>query len=151
MTEGTPPTIATERRWGTLAQRAPVAWGLTLDLAKIPAPVYADLAHTPPPPPPPPVVRPRVRPSRSSRGCGSDMETCLAAIARCESGGRYDAENATSTASGRYQALKGTWDGYGGYAEAKDAPPEVQEAWAREAYAKAGTRPWNASRHCWGR
>jgi hypothetical protein len=77
------------------------------------------------------------------------QEATLAAIARCESGGRYDAENPTSTASGRYQVLDSTWDGYGGYERAVDAPPEVQEAWAREAYARAGTAPWRASRGCW--
>lgn len=73
----------------------------------------------------------------------------LARIAQCESGGRYDAENPSSSASGKYQALDSTWDNYGGYARSSDAPPEVQEAWAREAYAKAGTRPWNSSRSCW--
>ena len=100
--------------------------------------------------PDPPKVRRKAATGQRGASCG-DMEACLAAIARCESGGRYDAENSTSTASGRYQALKGTWDGYGGYAEAKDAPPEVQEKWAREAFAKAGTRPWNSSRNCWAR
>jgi len=75
----------------------------------------------------------------------------LAAIARCESGGDYGAENPTSTASGKYQVLDSTWDGYGGYERASDAPPEVQEAWAREAMARAGTAPWRASRSCWRR
>ena len=101
-------------------------------------------------PPDPPKVRRKAPAGQRGAACG-DMEACLAAIARCESGGRYDAENSTSTASGKFQALKGTWDGYAGYPEAKDAPPEVQERWAREAFAAAGTRPWSASRHCWGR
>ena len=100
--------------------------------------------------PDPPKVRRKAPAGQRGAACG-DMEACLAAIARCESGGRYDAENSTSTASGKFQALKGTWDGYAGYPEAKDAPPEVQERWAREAFAAAGTRPWSASRHCWGR
>lgn len=77
------------------------------------------------------------------RGCAGQRS--LEQIARDESGGRYDAQNPRSSASGKYQVLDGTWDGYGGYARAKDAPPEVQERWAREAYAKAGSRPWRAS------
>lgn len=77
------------------------------------------------------------------------QDVTLEAIARCESGGDYQAENPTSTASGKYQVLDSTWNGYGGYERASDAPPEVQEAWAREAYARAGTAPWRASRSCW--
>ena len=38
-----------------------------------------------------------------------------------------------------------TWDGYAGYARAQDAPPEIQDQWAREAIAAAGTRPWAGS------
>lgn len=72
-------------------------------------------------------------PNRSSgtRPAGS---AGLAAIAECESGGDYNAENPTSSASGKYQVLSGTWNGYGGYARASDAPPEVQEAQAAQLY-----------------
>lgn len=75
----------------------------------------------------------------------------LEAIARCESGGSYTAQNRTSTASGKYQFLNSTWGGYGGYSRAADAPPEVQDAKARDTYARSGTRPWAASQGCWGR
>lgn len=70
-------------------------------------------------------------------------------IAQCESGGSYTAQNPRSSASGKYQFLDSTWNGYGGYASAKDAPPAVQEAKFAETYAVSGTTPWNASRSCW--
>jgi muramidase (phage lysozyme) len=60
-----------------------------------------------------------------------------------ESGGDYKAENPTSTASGKYQFVDGTWNGYGGYSHASDAPPEVQDAKACEVWADgAGASNW---------
>ena len=55
-------------------------------------------------------------------------------IVQRESGGDYTAENPTSTASGKYQFLDGTWNGYGGYQHASDAPPAVQDAKACEVW-----------------
>jgi hypothetical protein len=116
----------------------------------VPSPAPTTTA-APLPAPPPRARAGRAATTDPPEGNAGAMEQQLAAIARCESGGRYDAENPRSTASGRYQVLDSTWDGYGGWDRAVDAPPEVQEAWAREAYARAGTRPWRASRGCWGR
>lgn len=132
----------------------------------------AACGHTPPRPVPPPatttppeppttaattttsVVVATVAPTVTTTAPSEEMpgqDVTLEAIARCESGGRYDAENARSTASGKYQVLDATWNGYGGYERASDAPPEVQEAFAAELYARAGTAPWRASRSCWRR
>jgi Transglycosylase-like domain len=52
------------------------------------------------------------------------------------------AVNSRSGAAGKYQVLASTWDGYAGYATADAAPESVQDAWAAEAYAAAGCRPW---------
>lgn len=79
-------------------------------------------------------------------------------IQGCESGGgahrppNYRAKNPRSTASGAAQYLDSTWAGYGGYRRAMDAPAEVQEERFQTDLAnpKVGTRPWAASRHCWG-
>jgi len=49
-----------------------------------------------------------------------------ACIVTRESGGNPVAQNPVSTASGLFQDLDTTWNGYMGYAHAKDAPVAVQ-------------------------
>ena len=58
----------------------------------------------------------------------ADIDRVLATIRTLESGGDYTARARGSTASGAYQFLDSTWDGYGGYRRAGDAPPAVQNA-----------------------
>jgi murein DD-endopeptidase MepM/ murein hydrolase activator NlpD len=68
-------------------------------------------------------------------GCGlygGEVDTILATIRQLESGDDYTAQAAGSTASGAYQFINSTWDHYGGYARAADAPPEIQDAKAIE-------------------
>lgn len=68
-------------------------------------------------------------------------------IVQRESGGDYKAENPTSTASGKYQFLDGTWNGYGGYQHASDAPPAVQDAKACEVWDNGnGSSHWALTR-----
>jgi hypothetical protein len=74
----------------------------------------------------------------------SDTMACIRAH-ESDSAGGYSAVNSSSGAGGAYQALPSTWDGYAGYARAQDAPPEIQDQWAREAIAASGTRPWAGS------
>jgi hypothetical protein len=62
----------------------------------------------------------------------AEMGAILATIRSMESGGDYTVTITTSTASGAYGFLDSSWGGYGGYARAKDAPPEVQDAKAAE-------------------
>lgn len=50
-----------------------------------------------------------------------------------------------STASGKWQFLRSTWNGYGGYVNAADAPADVQNAKAAELWAGGrGCSHWNA-------
>ena len=77
----------------------------------------------------------------------------LERIKQCESGGNYRALNPRSGASGAYQFLDSTWRTLPqsrGYRKAMYAPPARQDRAAQTLYAWQGTRPWNASRACWG-
>lgn len=62
----------------------------------------------------------------------SNLEPILATIRRIESADNYHAQSTGSTASGAYQIINGTWDRYGGYTRARDAPPAIQDAKAAE-------------------
>ena len=70
----------------------------------------------------------------ANAGCATDanLAPILATIRTLESGGNYSAEAAGSTASGAYQFVDGTWNGFGGYARAVDAPPALQDQKASE-------------------
>lgn len=71
------------------------------------------------------------RPTSSST-C-ADVELVLATIRTRESAGDYAVLrfDGKSTASGAYQYVDSTWQGYGGFARAADAPPEIQDERAR--------------------
>lgn len=75
-------------------------------------------------------------------------------IVSCESNSNPTAQNRSSTASGLFQFINGTWAAYGGREfapTAKQATIEEQYVIAERAYAREGTRPWNASKDCWSR
>lgn len=77
----------------------------------------------------------------SSGRCGGNLPPCC--VMMRESGGSLTAQNPTSTASGKWQFINGTWNGYGGYAEAWMAPESVQDAKAAELWAGgAGASHW---------
>lgn len=71
-------------------------------------------------------------------------------IVMCESGGNYDAENPTSSASGAYQLIDSTFLGTAagaasGFTHASDAPPHIQDAAAAEVWnGGAGASAWAA-------
>jgi len=61
-----------------------------------------------------------------------------------ESGGDYSARN-PSGACGAYQVIPSTWNGYGGYSSACDAPSSVQDKFAGQLWdGGAGCSHWSA-------
>jgi LysM repeat protein len=77
------------------------------------------------------------------------------AIVHCESSGR-NAENPTSSASGYFQIIDGTWRGAGGVdltgvTHASQASYADQLTIANRIYTDAGDSftPWNSSKSCW--
>lgn len=73
-----------------------------------------------------------------------------APIIACESGGDPTAQNPTSSASGYFQIVDGTWKANGGTtAHAYQASVAEQTAVANRIYAVSGLVPWSASKSCW--
>ena len=88
-------------------------------------------------------------------GHGVFVPPVLIEIRRCESTHNYQAANPSSTARGAYQFLRSSWAAYGhadryGVAEAHLATNAQQDEAALITWQRDGTRPWNASRSCWG-
>ena len=88
--------------------------------------------------------------------CGGSLPSC--SVMRRESGGdiriwnggcyapigwRGKSPCGTSSASGKWQMIRGTWGGFGGYVNAADAPERVQDERARILFAGgAGAGHW---------
>lgn len=64
-----------------------------------------------------------------------------ALLRQCEAGGNY-AANTGNGYYGAYQYNIQTWANYGGYSRPDLAPPDVQDAKARETQAARGWSPW---------
>lgn len=102
---------------------------------------------------------PAQSPVTGSGACGGDLPPC--SVLGDESGGNltvwtggcylpvgYTGKNpcnSTSTASGKWQFTRSTWDGFAGYVNAADAPEAVQDEHARLTWAGgAGCSHWSA-------
>lgn len=88
-------------------------------------------------------------------GNGVAVPEVLLRIRYCESTNDYTAAHAVSSARGAYQFLTRSWEWYGhaaryGVARADLATPAQQDEAAVLTVKQDGTRPWLASRSCWG-
>jgi hypothetical protein len=63
---------------------------------------------------------------------GVPVWIAMATSRQLESGGNYLAQARLASASGAYQIVDRTWNGYAGYARAVHAPPAVQDQFAYE-------------------
>lgn len=72
-------------------------------------------------------------------GFDGSFDAALARLRSCE--GSYSS-NTGNGYYGAYQFDLGTWGGYGGYANASEAPPAVQDQKAWETYQGRGWSPW---------
>ena len=68
-----------------------------------------------------------------------DFAGALAKLRSCEGGYTSNTGNGYY---GAYQFDIKTWGGFGGYANAAQAPPEVQDQKAWETYQRRGWQPW---------
>lgn len=71
-------------------------------------------------------------------------------VARCESGLVPNARSKTSTATGVFQILKGTWQANTNepWSKVSDAPTNIMVA--KKLYDNRGWQPWKASIKCHG-
>jgi len=76
---------------------------------------------------PPPITAPPAPAPRNVTALPSQIANILATIRYVESRGNYNAPPNKGGASGAYQFIASTWDGFGGYSQAYLAPPEVQD------------------------
>ena len=105
----------------------------------------------PPPPPAAPepikIVKPTPKVAVKSHAAPGGIAAC---IRKYESGGNYQAQNPSSSASGAYQFIDSTWRSLTGRSDrAKDAPPSVQDAAFYKLWANgAGARHWTVAPKC---
>lgn len=132
-----------ERARDMIAAAASIAWFQAV-AANEPEPVDPPVES---PEPGPPVVAVAIHATGQVNGyaCGGDLPPChvlsreSGGDPRVWNGGCYAPVGFTgarspcgvSSASGLWQFIRGTWDGFGGYVNAADAPAEVQNEKAR--------------------
>ena len=68
-----------------------------------------------------------------------------AAIVMCESGGNFNAVNASSGAGGAYQIMPSTWRLYGQTGLPENASPALQSRVASQIWADSGPAAWQCA------
>ena len=68
-----------------------------------------------------------------------------AAIVMCESGGNFNAVNASSGAGGAYQIMPSTWRLYGQSGLPENASPALQSRVAAQIWADSGPAAWQCA------
>ncbi len=134
------------------------AWNAIVGISE--SPEHQERTGTLPPPAPVVVPAPSSQVQGSPAGWvdaghGVVVPPILLRLRYCESNDNYQAANPRSSARGAYQFLSGSWAAYGhaaryGVPQAHLATPAQQDEAALITWQAAGTRPWNASRRCWG-
>lgn len=119
-TPGRRPAVRVRRIVGTTAIAVVAVVTVAIGSA-VPATAQAPGAATAPAAPPP------APPQRDVVVDPSQIDAILATIRYLESRGNYTAPPNSGNASGAYQFIASTWNGYGGYPHAYLAPPEVQD------------------------
>lgn len=110
------------------------------------APVTAPPTTAAPVTAPPTTAAPAPVVAAATGACGGNLPPCC--VMERESGGNITIVNPSSGAAGKWQFMPATWNGYGGYATASDAPEAVQDAKAAELWAGgAGASHWGGG--CW--
>lgn len=81
----------------------------------------------------------------------------ISAIAKCESNNDPKAKNKNSSASGRFQFIRGTWEHYGkelwkdGWIKKDVFNYEDNTELATYVVEKYGTKDWDESKFCWNK
>ena len=102
-------------------------------------------------------LRTLIPPTRIAYAETTQSIDILEDIALCESGNDPLAKNASSTASGRFQFVRSSWNGYGKELWGEELKNKNVFDWndntelAVYTYNKVGTSPWDASKDCWNK
>lgn len=114
------PASAVDEPTGTTVPSATVA------PTTAPPPTAPTVPTTAPAPAPPPTAPPAPA-AKHVKVVRGQIAHILATIRYVESRGNYGAPPNRGNASGAYQFIASTWDGFGGYPHAYLAPPEIQD------------------------
>jgi len=90
---------------------------------------------------------PTIHSHTSTNTSGGTTETELnGCIRKYESGGTTDTNGSNNHRDGYYQIIPSTWDNYGGYSTAQQAPKNVQDEKFNQLWKEGGHQHWAAQK-----